>query len=70
MELHNKSEVVVHAPGTVANLVCGFDVLGLCLHEPFDIMRVRLLDEPKITITSVDGYQLPSDPKQNTAGAP
>ena len=70
MELQNNSEVVVHAPGTVANLVCGFDVLGLCLHLPFDIMRVRLLDEPKITITSVDGYQLPSDPKQNTAGAP
>ena len=38
-------EITVHAPATVANLVCGFDVLGLCLAEPYDIMHVRLLDE-------------------------
>jgi homoserine kinase len=62
--------VKVSCPGTVANIVCGFDVLGLCLHEPNDIMEVRLLNEKKIIITSADGYQLPSDPAQNTAGAP
>jgi len=60
----------VHAPATVANLVCGFDVLGLCLHEPYDIMDVRLLDEPTIIVRSADGYPLPEDPAQNTAGAP
>ncbi len=70
MELLKNKTVTVHAPGTVANLVCGFDVLGMCLHEPYDIMHVRLLDEKKVTITSLDGYQLPSDPQQNTAGAP
>ncbi len=63
-------KVTVHAPGTVANLVCGFDVLGMCLEEPFDVMQVRLLEEKKITIISKDGYQLPSDPALNTAGAP
>lgn len=60
----------VHAPATVANLVCGFDVLGLCLHEPYDIMDVRLLNEKKVIIRSADGYSLPEDPTQNTAGAP
>ena len=60
----------VHAPATVANLVCGFDVLGLCLHEPYDIMDVRLLNEPNIIVRSADGYPLPEDPAQNTAGAP
>lgn len=60
----------VHAPATVANLVCGFDVLGLCLHEPYDIMDVRLLNEPSIIVKSADGYPLPEDPAQNTAGAP
>jgi homoserine kinase len=65
-----KKQVTVHAPGTVANLVCGFDVLGMCLNAPFDIMEVRLLEEKKITIISKDGYQLPTDPAQNTAGAP
>lgn len=65
-----QKQVTVHAPGTVANMVCGFDVLGMCLNAPFDIMEVRLLEEKKITIISKDGYQLPTDPAQNTAGAP
>ncbi|MGN6616212.1 MAG: homoserine kinase [Ilyomonas sp.] len=62
--------VTVHAPATVANLVCGFDVLGLCLHEPYDVMDVKLLPEKKIIVKSADGYPLPEDPAQNTAGAP
>lgn len=62
--------VKVLAPATVANLVCGFDILGLCLHQPNDLMEVKLLDEKKIIIQSADGYPLPLDPAQNTAGAP
>lgn len=69
-EARLQRRVTVHAPGTVANLVCGFDVLGLCLNEPYDVMDVKLLDEKKVTIISKDGYQLPTDPGQNTAGAP
>ncbi len=66
----SQKQVTVHAPGTVANMVCGFDVLGMCLHEPFDIMQVKLLEEKKVIIISKDGYKLPTDPAQNTAGAP
>jgi len=66
----NSKYVKVLAPGTVANLVCGFDILGLCLDEPNDIMEVTLLDEKKIIIQSADGYSLPLDPAMNTAGAP
>ena len=62
--------VIVQAPATVANLVCGFDILGMCLDQPNDTMEVRLLDKPGITITSKDGFPLPADPAQNTAGAP
>lgn len=62
--------VKVYPPGTVANLVCGFDVLGLCLHEPADEMQVTLTDNRQVIITSADGYELPSDPAFNTAGAP
>src|SRR5687768_14772515 len=58
------------SPATVANLVCGFDVLGMCLHDPYDEMEIRLLDEKKVTIESADGYPLPLDPSLNTAGAP
>ena len=66
----NVRVVKVLAPATVANLVCGFDVLGMCLNDPNDLMEVRLLDEKKIVIISADGYPLPLDPMQNTAGAP
>ncbi len=63
-------EVKIYSPATIANLVCGFDVLGLCLKEPCDIMHIKLMDEKKVVIHSADGYNLPSDPAQNTAGAP
>jgi homoserine kinase len=63
-------KVTVQCPATVANLVCGFDILGMALQAPFDIMEVRLLDEPKVIVTSKNGFPLPSDPAQNTAGAP
>ena len=63
-------EITVHAPATVANLVCGFDVLGLCLTEPYDIMKVRLLNERKVVIRTTDNFPLPADPALNTAGAP
>jgi homoserine kinase len=63
-------EVSVLCPGTIANLVCGFDILGLCLNAPSDRMQVKLLDEPKVVVQSADGYALPSDPQMNTAGAP
>lgn len=60
--------VKVKSPGTVANLVCGFDILGMALHEPFDIMDVRLLDEPKVIIRNKDDFNLPTEPEKNVAG--
>ena len=62
--------IKIKSPATVANLVCGFDVLGMCLHEPYDEMEIKLIHEKKIIIGSADGYPLPTDPQQNTAGAP
>ena len=62
--------ITIQSPATVANLVCGFDVLGLCLEAPFDIMQVNLLDRREVIVRTTDGYPLPSDPAQNTAGAP
>jgi len=63
-------KVTVRSPATVANLVCGFDVLGMCLEAPYDIMEVRMINEQKVIIQSTDGYPLPTDPLLNTAGAP
>jgi homoserine kinase len=62
-------EVSVHAPATVANLVCGFDILGLALEHPYDEMVLRLIDEPTIRIINKDSYNLPTKPEENVAGA-
>ena len=61
--------IKVVAPATIANLVCGFDVLGLALNEPQDVMELKLIEEPCIKIKHVDEYNLPTEPAQNVAGA-
>ena len=60
--------VIVHSPGTVANLVCGFDILGLALNEPYDIMKVNLLDRPEVVIRNKDNFNLPTEPEKNVVG--
>jgi len=61
--------VKISAPATVANLVCGFDILGMALNDPNDVMEVSLLDEPVIRIKHADNYDLPVEPAKNVAGA-
>jgi homoserine kinase len=60
--------VTVQAPATIANLVCGFDVLGLALQEPCDSITVRLIDRPEVVIVNADEYNLPTDPQKNVSG--
>lgn len=64
----NASTVKVHCPGTVANLVCGFDILGMALKEPYDVMELRLLDKPDVIIHNKDSFHLPTEPERNVAG--
>jgi homoserine kinase len=62
--------VRVQAPATVANMVCGFDVLGFCLDQPYDLMTLTLLEgSTDIRIRHVDAFDLPTDPPANVAGA-
>ena len=60
--------VTIKSPGTIANLVCGFDVLGLALHEPYDTITLRLLDKPEVDIVHRDSFNLPVDPQKNVSG--
>jgi len=62
------NSIKIKSPGTVANLVCGFDVLGLALNEPYDIMELRLTDEPKVNIINKDDFDLPTEAEKNVAG--
>lgn len=63
------TSIKIIAPATVANLVCGFDVLGMALKDPQDIMELSLSSEPGIRIKHTDEYDLPTEPAQNVAGA-
>ena len=60
--------VKVLCPATVANMVCGFDILGMALNNPRDIMHVRLSDKPGIRICHDDAHGLSTVPEQNVAG--
>lgn len=57
------------APATVANLGVGFDMLGLALREPGDIIQVEPCGEPGARILRIEGDdgKLPHEPEKNTA---
>ncbi|MCB7480588.1 homoserine kinase [Christiangramia sediminis] len=61
-------QIKVFAPATVANLSCGFDVLGCCLDSVGDEMLIKKNDLNKIRITKVSGQELPMEADQNVAG--
>ena len=63
-----RSSVTVHAPATIANLVCGFDVLGLALNDPCDVMTLSISNTPGLRIKHNDVFNLPTIPEQNVAG--
>ncbi len=69
-----RTEATAFAPATVANVACGFDVLGFALESPGDEVTVRVTAERGVTITSIssdDGLpelHLPTNPLENTAG--
>ena len=64
-----KEKITILAPGTVANMVCGFDVLGFALNDPCDEMDIALLPRKEVVIQPDPIYQLPTDPEKNVAGA-
>ncbi|AYZ34452.1 homoserine kinase [Chryseobacterium indologenes] len=61
-------KVKLRVPATVANLVCGFDILGMAIHDPYDEMELKLLDSPDIIIKHEDSFGLPEQPSKNVAG--
>jgi len=61
-------EIKIFSPATVANVACGFDVLGFCLDTIGDQMVIRKTSEKGIKITEIEGFDLPFDPTKNVAG--
>jgi homoserine kinase len=62
------TEIKVFCPATIANLNCGFDVLGLCLEGIGDEMVIRKVAEKGIRITKITGADLPMETEKNVAG--
>jgi homoserine kinase len=62
-------KITIKSPATIANLVCGFDILGLALEEPYDLMTLEFSDEPGLKIKHIDEYNLTEKPEDNVAGA-
>lgn len=62
------NQIKIFCPATVANLSCGFDVLGLCLEGIGDEMIIRKSDEKGIQISKITGADLPFETNKNVAG--
>jgi homoserine kinase len=62
--------VKVTAPGTIANIVCGYDVMGLALDAPYDEVEITLNDSGIVSLSIIgDGGMLPTDVDKNVASA-
>ena len=66
----NASKIHVFAPATVANVACGFDILGFALDMPGDEVIMQKTARSGVNILRItgDGGRLPLDAAKNTAG--
>ncbi|MDR0692927.1 MAG: homoserine kinase [Prevotellaceae bacterium] len=55
----------VFAPATVANVACGFDVLGFALHSPGDELHITFNDSGTLVLHNETPYELPLSPEKN-----
>jgi homoserine kinase len=63
------NQLKVFAPATIANVACGFDVLGLALNYPGDEILVTKTDDNEVVITACrNAENLPLDADKNVAG--
>ena len=62
------NEIKLFCPATIANLSCGFDVLGLCLATAGDEMIIRKSDVKGVRITKIVGANLPMETENNVSG--
>lgn len=61
-------QIRLFCPATIANLSCGFDVLGTCLDTVGDEMIIRRSHQKGISITKIVGADLPLETEKNVAG--
>ena len=62
------NELKIFIPATIANVSCGFDVLGLALDTVGDEMTIRKVLQKGVKITKITGQDLPLETHKNVAG--
>lgn len=62
------NELRIFTPATIANISCGFDVLGLALDTVGDEMTIRKVTKKGIRITKITGQNIPTETHKNVAG--
>ena len=60
--------IKVFSPGSITNLSCGYDILGVCLQNRGDEITVKKIDKKEIIINSNDDYNISKDINKNVAG--
>lgn len=68
-KMNSKKEIRVFAPATVANMGCGFDIMGMTLDAVGDVLKVEAAEgdgvEDGIRIENRSAAALPEDPERN-----
>lgn len=61
-------KIRIFSPATIANVSCGFDVLGCALDNVGDEMTVTQRPEKGVKIVKIEGQDLPLETSKNVAG--
>ncbi len=61
-------KIKVFSPGSITNLSCGYDILGVCLNNRGDEITVTKTENKGIIIKSNDNYNISNDINKNVAG--
>ena len=62
------NKITISVPSSVANVSCGFDVLGFCLEKPCDEMTVEIKKARGVEIKIINEKSIPSNSKYNVCG--
>lgn len=62
------NEITIYSPASIANLGCGYDVLGLALEGVGDKIRIKLSEGNEINIINNTPFEMPLGPNENAAG--
>ena len=52
-----RDSIKVFAPATVANVTCGFDILGFAVDQPGDEITLKKSNSGRVKILKITGFE-------------